>query len=84
MTDELTDSERECFYDGAAIERERIRQILCCKEAEAQPNLARQLALHWDGSVEDARKLMTTSAVAQLADVTAALATCRREQKLIF
>lgn len=74
MHDGMTDSERECHYDGAIIERERIRQILSCKEAEAQPNLAHRLAFDWDGSVEDARKLMATSAVAQLADVMANLA----------
>ena len=71
---ELTDSERECHYDGAIIERERIRRILSCEEAEAQPNLAHRLAFYWDGSVDDARKLMATSAVAQLADVMALLA----------
>ena len=74
MDIELTDSERECHYDGAIIERERIRRILSCEEAEAQPNLAHRLAFYWDGSVGDARKLMATSAVAQLADVLAMLA----------
>lgn len=74
MNDELTDRERECYFDSAIIERERIRQILSCKEAESQPNLAHRLAFDWDGSVEDARKRMAVSAVAQLADVLAMLA----------